>query len=124
MPHQLNKDGLAPALLYAFLGVFRKLGSHQTFAEFIDILIVVFRVTVCVHMVSEIKGVSKRSKDFTHELVPKRRICLVLVIVLKTGLDWLVQPVQLGIGSQSGPVKTPKTGQQPVKIGKPGKNRG
>ena len=121
MPHQLNKDGLAPALLYVFLGVFRKLGSHQTFAELIDILIVIFRVTVCVHMVSEIKGMSKRSRDFAHELVPERRICLVLVIVLKIGLDWLVQS---GIESQSGPVKTPKTGHQPVKIGKSGKNRG
>ena len=32
--------------------------------------------------------------------------------VLKTGPDWPVQP---GTKSQSGPIKTPKTGQQPVK---------
>ena len=48
--------------------------------------------------------------------------------VLKTGPDWLVRPVQPGTGSQSGPVNTPKTGQQPVKNRKtgqkPGKNRG
>ena len=36
-------------------------------------------------------------------------------IVLKTRPDRPVRPVQPGTGSQSGPVKTPKTGQQPVK---------
>ena len=50
------------------------------------------------------------------------------IIVLKTGPDRPVRPVQLGTGSQSGPVKTPKTGQEPVnnrKTGqKPVKNRG
>ena len=35
--------------------------------------------------------------------------------VLKTGLDRSVRPVQPRTESQSGPVKTPKTGQQPVK---------
>ena len=49
-------------------------------------------------------------------------------IVLKTGPDRPVRPVQPGTGIQSGPVNTPKTGQQPVKNRKtgqkPGKNRG
>ena len=48
--------------------------------------------------------------------------------VLKTGPDRPVRPVQPGTGSQSGPVNTPKAGQQPVKNRKtgqkPGKNRG
>ena len=48
--------------------------------------------------------------------------------VLKTGPDRPVRPVQPGTGSQSGPVNTPKTGQQPVKNRKTGqkpeKNRG
>ena len=35
--------------------------------------------------------------------------------VLKIGPDQPVRPVQPGIGSQFGPVKTPKIGQQPVK---------
>ena len=35
--------------------------------------------------------------------------------ILKTGLDRSVRPVQPRTKSQSGPVKTPKTGQQPVK---------
>ena len=38
-----------------------------------------------------------------------------LTTVLKTGPDRPVRPVQPGTGSQSGPVNTPKTGQQPVK---------
>ena len=33
----------------------------------------------------------------------------------KNGPDRPVRPVQPGTGSQSGPVNTPKTGQQPVK---------
>ena len=49
------------------------------------------------------------------------------IIVLKTGPDRPVRSVQPGTGSQSGPVKTPKTGQQPEnrpKTGqKPGLNR-
>ena len=48
--------------------------------------------------------------------------------ILKTRPDRPVRPVQPETGSQSGPVKTPKTGQQPVKNRKtgqqPGKNRG
>ena len=36
-------------------------------------------------------------------------------IVLKTRPDRPVRPVQPGTGSQSSPVKTPKTSQQPVK---------
>ena len=52
----------------------------------------------------------------------------VYIIVLKTGPDRPVRPVQSGTESQSGPVKTPKTGQEPVnnrKTGqKPVKNRG
>ena len=52
----------------------------------------------------------------------------ILITVLKTGPDRPVRPVQPGTGSQSGPVNTPKPGQQPVKNRKtgqkPGKNRG
>ena len=48
--------------------------------------------------------------------------------ILKTRPDRPVRPVQPETGSQSGPVKTPKIGQQPVKNRKtgqqPGKNRG
>ena len=40
--------------------------------------------------------------------------------VLKTGPNRPVQPVQPGTGSQSGPVKTPKTGQQPESRSKTG----
>ena len=51
----------------------------------------------------------------------------MVTTVLKTGPDRPVRPVQPGTGSQSGPVNTLKTGQQPVKnrkIGqKPGLNR-
>ena len=42
---------------------------------------------------------------------------LMKTIVLNTVPD---QPVQLGTGSQSSPVQTPKTGQQPVKNWKTG----
>ena len=56
------------------------------------------------------------------------RKCRDISTVLKTGPDRPVRPVQPGTGSQSGPVNTPKTGQQPVKNRKtgqkPGKNRG
>ena len=37
----------------------------------------------------------------------------IFTTVLKTGPDRPVRPVQPGTGSQSGPVKTPKTGQKP-----------
>ena len=60
---------------------------------------------------------------FYYNLLTKQ-ICTVL----KTGPDRPVRPVQPGTGSQSGPVNTPKTGQQPVKNRKTGqkpeKNRG
>ena len=56
-----------------------------------------------------------------------RPTTIVTFIVLKTGPDRPVRPVQPGTGSQSGPVKTTKTGQQPVKNQKtdqkPGLNR-
>ena len=41
-----------------------------------------------------------------------------MIFVLKTRPNWLVWLVQPRIESQSGPVKTPKTGQQPIKIQK------
>ena len=40
-------------------------------------------------------------------------IYYILTTVLKTGPDRPVQPIQPGTGSQSGSVKTPKTGQKP-----------
>ena len=53
-------------------------------------------------------------------------VCVLLVrtTVLKTGPDRPVRPVQPGTGSQSGPVNTPKTGQQPVKNRKTGQKPG
>ena len=48
----------------------------------------------------------------------------VFITVLKTGPDRPVRPVQPGTGSQSGPVKTPKTGQKPVNNRKTGQKPG
>ena len=46
--------------------------------------------------------------DFTQYPTPTSNL---LTIVLKTGLDWPVRPVQPRTGSQSDPIKTPKTGE-------------
>ena len=48
---------------------------------------------------------------------------MVTYTILKTGPDRPVRPVQPGTGSQSGLVKTPKTGQQPENRAKPGLNQ-
>ena len=48
---------------------------------------------------------------------------MVTYTVLKTGPDQPVRQVQSGTRSQSDPVKTPKTGQQPKNREKPGLNR-
>ena len=48
-------------------------------------------------------------------VLPKTLLGNLTTIVLKTKPDRQVRPVQPGTGSQSDPVKTPKTGQQLVK---------
>ena len=45
----------------------------------------------------------------------KKKKIIIITIVLKTRPDRPVRPVQPGTGSQPGPVKTPKTGQQLIK---------
>ena len=44
------------------------------------------------------------------------RKTIAIIIVLKTGLDRLVRLIQLGTKSQSGQIKSPKTGQKQEKL--------
>ena len=57
----------------------------------------------------------KKKKKGTTKCDKITVICDLSTTVLKTGPDRPVRPVQPGTGSQSGPVKTPKTGQKPEK---------
>ena len=94
---------------------------HNEFYVFVNPILTIHTFLEYVfNMISYLIFSSKKKKK-------KNSLC-VIVTVLKTGPDRPVRPVQPGTGSQSGPVNTPKTGQQLVKNRKtgqkPGKNRG